>query len=1007
MKKALKIFGIFIIALLVLIISLSVIAKIKEKEIADIVLRKIGKSINATIVIDDISLNLIRRFPLATIELKSIWFGPPAASGLSDSLISKEEPLATINRFFVSVKTRPLFKGEFDIMKVDIKGVDLIYMVDKNGTSNFDFLIDTTRTETADTTSISLNVLLKELTLKDIHCSYSDSSNLLSAQIVIPKAEVNGEIKDEYLHGSVKGVLYLSDCNYEATNLNLMKETKLDFDVTYSGDSVDVKELNISTDGADFNIIGSAVIRDTLETDFQIQDSKINIDELIKYVPIKTLEDIGLKKVKGMVNMNGSIRGFIADSLLPEVKMEFTMKKGSIVMTGYPPVKNISLAGSATNGKMRNNKTTSVSIKEFHAETGRSSIDISGKLNNLDRIQYNFNSDLVIDLGEFKELIPDSIMQDARGQILARLITKGVVPDSVGNDFVDYVLDRSRLDVTLNNLYLRLDSSLFLDSLSGELTYDLHHVTVSDLHVNVPLYKVNINNTSFDARLSGKVSEPSNLGIGLNSFQVRTGSSAFYGSATIRNLEAPEFNITGNIRLNLGEIKDLLPDTLVNNLSGEITAQFDSHGKLNPDSISDQINDLVFNNSAFQVNFDNVSVDMPDTLMNVNKLSGILQMKDDTLKINNTSGIYRGIDFSMDSTKIVNLYHSLIKEQGLQLYVEGRFKLGDLDYAMFAPFVAAYMDTTTTSSEDQNASVTAVNADSTASAFTYKVKGKLWIRSLTYKKARIKNISGLFNLSDSLYLVDQLKFTGFGGAHNTSVRYEIRKGEEQMLWIKNSIENMNVTQLLEDFDNFQEFYEPAITYENLSGILSSKVDAQVYFKNDSMIRNKMYVRGDIKLEKGGIYHYQLVKDMEPYLPGIDNLDVLEFKTINSNVFVFQDAVYVPTTLVVSNKLDATALGMQSFGEDYSYHFIVFLSEIIYGKSNRISKKQNKMGEEVTSTGRKKSGTLVKSYSINGKSRSGLDNKKDQEKMRSMVKASEGLLNVRFHPYNVSYNTGVQ
>ena len=83
-----------------------------------------------------------------------------------------------------------------------------------------------------------------------------------------------------------------------------------------------------------------------------------------------------------------------------------------------------------------------------------------------------------------------------------------------------------------------------------------------------------------------------------------------------------------------------------------------------------------------------------------------------------------------------------------------------------------------------------------------------------------------------------------------------------------------------------------------------------------------------------------------------------------------------------------------------------VSEIIYGKSKRINKKQDKMGEEVVSTGHKKSGTLVKSYSLDGKSRSGLDNKNDQEKMRSRVKASEALLNVRFHPKSVNYNTGV-
>jgi hypothetical protein len=1001
-KKVLKITGIIIAVFLMMIILLSVIAKLKENEIAGIALRKIGKSINAPIVIDDISLSLIRRFPLATIKLEGVWLGSPDAFGLSDSLITEEETLAKIEKVYVSVKTRPLFKGKFEIMRVEIRGADFSYIVDTRGISNFDFLINAKQKDISDTTSVSLNVMLKELILRDIHCNYHDSLNLISARIVIPKAEVNGEIKGEYLHGSAQGVLKLSNCNYKATNLYFMRETEIDFEVTYSEDSVNVKELFISTDGADFNITGSAVIKDSLELDILMQGTQIDIDELIKYVPKKTLEDIDLEKASGVLTMNASIKGFVSDSILPEVKMDVAMKNGYIQIAGYPSLKNISFAGYLTNGKMRNNKTTGVTMRKFHAETRKSSVDMSFSLNNIDRKQYKINANIDVDLGEFKEYIPDTIISDAKGQLRARLAAKGVLPDSVGNDFIDYLLETSQLDLTFNNLFLDFNPTLSLGSLSGQLAYDLHHVTTRDLHLNIPFQRININNASFDAQLSGKLSEPSNLGIDLKSFQVRTDSCVFYGSAKIQNLKAPEFNITSNIKLNLSEIKVILPDTLVNNLSGEITAQIASWGKLNLDSIPNQINDLVFKNSTFRIDFDKVSVDMPDTLMNVKEFSGKLHMKPDTIKINSTHGIYSGIDFSIDSTIIVNLYNSVIKNQASRLYVEGRFSLGDLDYSFFAPFIAGNADSAVASVENKD-TLAAKSSGSTAPNYKYSIKGKLRVRSLTYKKAVVDNISGLFNLTDSLYLVDQLKFNGFGGKLNTSVRYSV-KNEEKMLWVKNIIEKMNVTRLLEDFDNFKDFYEPAITQENLSGILSSKVDAQIYFKGDSMIRNKMYVRGDIKLEKGGIFNYQPVKDMEQYLKGVGSLDRLEFKTINSNVFVFQDAIYVPTTLVISNKLDATALGMQSFGEDYSYHFIVFLSDILTGKSRKLIEKQDRIGDEITSTGRK--GTLVKSYSINGKSHSGLDNKSDQEKMRSKVKASEGLLNVRFHPNVVNYNTGV-
>lgn len=1007
MKRVLKIGSIIIAVILTMIILLSVIAKLEENKIAEIVLKKIGKSINAPIAIHDISLSLIRRFPLATIELEGVWLGSPYAFGLSDSLITGEETLAKIEKVYISVKSRPLFRGEFEIMKVEIRAVDFSYIVDTQGISNFDFLIKAKQKDSSDTMAVNLNVILKELVLRDIHCNYYDSLNMVSAEFVIPKAEVKGKIRDEYLHGSASGALKLSNCNYKATPLCLMKETEVDFDVAYSEGTVNVNELIVSTDGANFNITGIAVIKDTIETDLHIQGTKLNLGELIKYIPEKTLENTGLKKASGMLTMDATVKGFVSDSILPEVKADIKMKNGYIEKKGYPTIKNISFAGFLTNGKLRNNKTTSVNIREFHAETRKSSIDLTFSLNNPDRKQYKIDSDLEIDAGEFKDFIADSILSDAKGQIMARLVSKGVFPDSVGHDFIDYLLETSRLDLTLNNLFLALNSTLSLDSLSGQLAYDLHTITARNFQIHIPQYRININNTSFDAQLSGKLSEPSKLGIDLKSFQIRTDSSVFYGSAKVLNLKAPEYNIICNSKLNLSEIKNILPDTLVNDLSGEIIAQIASNGKLNLDSIPDQINDLIFKNSSFGINFSRVSVNMPDTLMHIKEFSGKLEMKSDTIKISNASGVYSGIDFGIDSTKIVNLYNSVIQNQVSRLYVEGRINLGDLDYTMFAPFIKETADTAVTSADKLATSLkteTKERSSSKSANYTYLVKGKLRIRSFKYNKAEIDNISALFNLTDSLCLVDQFEFDGFGGKHNTSVRYSV-DGEDKILWVKNEASKMNVAQLLQDFDNFKEFYKPSITYENISGILSSRVDGQIFFKGDSLLRNEMRIRGDIKLEKGGIYNYPPVKDMAQYLPGIDNLDRLEFKTINSNIFVFKDAIYVPVTLVVSNKLDASALGMKSFGEDYSYHFIVFLSDILTGKSNKIKRQQDRGGDEISEAGRR--GIAVKSYSIGGRSRSGLDNKNDREEMQTKVLTSEKLLNVRFHPKVVNYNTGVK
>jgi hypothetical protein len=1002
MKKIFKIFGIIMAVILALILILYGIARFKEKEIADIALRKLGRSIKAPLAIDDIHLSLIRRFPLATIELHGLWMGTPDAYGVSDSLITADETLARIDRVFISVKSRPLFRGEFEIMMVEIRSVDFAYIVDKQGISNIDFLMSTTPADTTDTTSVSLDVVLKELSLEDIRCRYYDSLQMVKASLLIPEAEISGEIKGDYLQGAARGEIILSDCSYQDTRLYLMDQTEIEFGAKYAGDSVFIDELNLITDGAKIDVSGMAIVGDSIDMDLLIHDAEIDLGEVIKYVPRETLRELGLKKAKGVFDLTGSVIGIYADSVLPEVNAEFTMKEGFIAMTDYPSLSNISFIGSLTNGKLRNNQTTAIQIENFHAQTEKSTVDMVLSMKDLEHIQYDLKTDIILDLSEIKSFLPDSLVEDVKGQVVARLATHGVLPDSIGSEYVDYLMKNSKLDLQLNDLTAILDSSLTLESLSGKLIYDFYHFTARDLQVKIPVYSLNLHNSSFDVQLTGKISNLAQLGIGLNSLQIRTDSSVIYGSGRILNPEAPTYSFSSNMKLNLGEFKAFLPDSMVNSITGGLEVQITSGGKLDLDSISEQMMDLVFEKSAFRFSFDRISVDMADTLMNVDDLSGAMTMSKDIIELKQVQGKYHGIDFSMDSTRIRNLYSAIMLNQPIKLYVDTRIALGELDYTFFAPFIEGDEDSTLLASEK---SMEAEVTEEEPSNYTYAIKGKFRIKSFTYDKAIFDDISALFNITDSLYLVDQFKFKAFQGLHNTSVRYSIQKNEEQNIWIKNNAKGLDVNQLLKDFDNFKAYYEPSISYENISGILSSRLDAQVLFRNDTLVEEKLYVRGNVKLEKGGVYNYPPVQDMAQYIPGIDNLDRLEFKTINCDLFVFQEAVYVPTTLIVSNKLDASALGMQSFGEDYSYHFIVFLSDLLTGKSKKRIEKQDAQGEEVTSAGRK--GTMVKSYSIDGKSRSGLDNENDRKTMERKVKASEAQLNLRFHPNLVHYDTGVE
>jgi hypothetical protein len=214
---------------------------------------------------------------------------------------------------------------------------------------------------------------------------------------------------------------------------------------------------------------------------------------------------------------------------------------------------------------------------------------------------------------------------------------------------------------------------------------------------------------------------------------------------------------------------------------------------------------------------------------------------------------------------------------------------------------------------------------------------------------------------------------------------------------------MDISNLLEEFDDFDQ---EEINHKQLNGLFSTKMDGRLLMLGDSLVMDSIKVKGDMTLEDGGLFNYLRAMELADFT-NLDELDNIRFKTMKTKLFIFKNAIYVPQTDIRSNAMDITAYGMQTFGEDYQYHLRIFLGEILHGKTERIRKKQEKMEDNPDEKGSGLTSLFIQSSSINGKSKNGLDNKKDRLRMKTKIKVQEGILNIIFHPLLVNFDTGVK
>ena len=121
----------FLGVVIILIAIISVAVKLSEDQITDFALDKVSESIDAPIQIGHVNFNVVRKFPFASIELENVWLGASEIFNVPDSLGLKSDSLLFIKKVFIAVNTRSFLNSKYEIVNVELSGLELSYDVDR------------------------------------------------------------------------------------------------------------------------------------------------------------------------------------------------------------------------------------------------------------------------------------------------------------------------------------------------------------------------------------------------------------------------------------------------------------------------------------------------------------------------------------------------------------------------------------------------------------------------------------------------------------------------------------------------------------------------------------------------------------------------------------------------------------------------------------------------------------------------------------------------------------
>lgn len=991
LKRVGKIVIYFVLSLLLLIIILSVVAAFSENKIARLAIEQFGKTTNIPIEADQIEFSLIRNFPMATIQCNQLTvFCPDNAKSFAG------DTLFYTDKMFVSVDVKPLLEGFFDIREVEFDKSKVFYKVDTLGNTNLDFLTDTTQTTEFDTTANNITIDLRDLKINNLTCFYDDLKQKAAAILLLQTLNISGHATSTNYSGTGEIKAILSDLEYPGTNAHLMQKTTVDFNGDFDTDSIKIDRAIINVDNdAKLLLSGKMAIADTLWASLLIQAEKLDIAQLTKYIPAGLFEEYGIKKLSGNMVADANVEGKMDGSELPVVDAVFRFENGNVKYMDYPELWAISVQGEVKNGKNRTLAETSLSFQNLKFRTDSSRFTLSGSVTNFDRPQFSIYSNADISLPEAARFIPDSLVQNLSGRIKAIFSTKGVLPDSITEAYIQTMLNNSQAVLQLQNIEAEKDSGMNVSQLNGTIEYKPNQIRLSGISGAAGIPMIQIKHFALDAAVTGNPLQIDSLYISIENLRAELDSSTFQLSGNINKLSNPSYSVRGEINLNLNEIAKFIPDSLVNSVSGQLSSRFVSAATLNLDSITDQMIGIAMEKSHFDLDLKNIFISSPDSMMNVEHVNGTLSYQNDSFKIEQLSAKYMGMKTQMDNVIATNIYAGAMLNQAVQIKVTGDFYTDKVEYDRLAVFMEE---------PPQSASG---ELTTEPSKYTYKINGRAHLDELKYEKALMKNIDTRFLIKENYYVVDSMTMDAFNGTALSSAKIEMQDSAKMLVWFKTDVKHMDVTQLVDAFGEYMDYED--IQKNNVQGTLTGIMDGKVVMYDFEPDYNEMSLKGELILENGALFNVKPVMEVEQISGvGIKNLDSLYFSTLSSSLFLFRNNLYIPRTEIKSSSFDAMFLGMYSFGEDYAYHIRMFLGEVLSSKSKANLRKLSQEGgfneDDDKDVTKGRTSIYVVSKLENGKEKAGFDNKKDRSNMVARVNLQKQMLDMRFHPTLVSYNT---
>lgn len=420
MKKILKIFGIFV---LILVIGLIAAPFLFKGTIEKLIKKTINNNVNAQVEWRDLDLTLFSSFPDATVVIKDF--------SVVNNDPFKGDTLASGERLELQMGIKQLLKKENEQIKVDELNLEKAYInikVDSLGNANYDIAKEQPQTiETpTDTTSSGFTFDLSHYEIKDSRINYLDESTKTFFKLKDVNHVGNGDlsVSKSTLETQTNALvsLDLDDVNYlEDHTITLDANFELDLDkqkYTFLENEAKINELPLTFNGF------VQVNEDNNDIDITFKTPSSDFKNFLAIIPKTYSKNLDGVDTTGDFIVDGKIKGIVDDTHIPTLDIKIRSSNASFKYAELPKrVNNITI-----NADIKNEtgivEDTYINIGNLTFKIDQDVFAANGSFRNLtENMLVNLSLKGSLDLANIEKVYPLNLEQDLNGRFTTDLTT--------------------------------------------------------------------------------------------------------------------------------------------------------------------------------------------------------------------------------------------------------------------------------------------------------------------------------------------------------------------------------------------------------------------------------------------------------------------------------------------------------------------------------------------------------------------------------------------------------